>query len=50
MEEFVKDDPEEMKISSDASWLCRIFQQNKLSVQEKQKIIRDMTSTHKGKK
>ena len=49
MEEPIKNDPKEMKISSDASWLCRIFQKNKLTVQEKQQMIREMTADHRKK-
>lgn len=50
MEDFQINDPEEMKISSESSWLCRLFQQHGLKIDEKQKIIRNLVNDHKQKR
>ena len=47
---FLKDDPIEMEKSKVASWLCKIFQQNKLTVTEKQDVIRAMIAEYEKKK
>lgn len=47
--ECIKNDPEEMKIAREASWLCNLFQKNNMTVEEKQKIIRKVTREHKRK-
>jgi hypothetical protein len=51
MEEIVKpNDPAEMKIARECSWLCRLFQKNKLAAKEKQKVIRDCIKDFKRKR
>jgi hypothetical protein len=50
VEETLKNDPQEMKIARDGSWLCKVFQSNSLDVKEKQYIIRDMIKQFKIKK
>lgn len=49
-EECIKNDPSEMKIASDASWICELFQSYSLSVEEKQHIIKEMTRQFKIKR
>lgn len=46
-EQCMVNDPEEMKISSEASWLCELFQTNSLSVEEKQKVIKSLIKDYK---
>lgn len=48
--EFMKDDPDEMKIAREASWLCNLFQEYNLNFKQKQKIIRSLIIEHKQKK
>ena len=46
----MKDDPDEMKIAREASWLCNLFQEYNLNFKQKQKIIRSLIIEHKQKK
>jgi len=50
VEETLKNDPAEMKISSEASWLCRFFQSHGLTVADKQYLIKDMIKQLKIKR
>lgn len=40
-------DPSEMRLARDYSWICKLFQENNLKLREKQKIIREMISDFK---
>jgi hypothetical protein len=41
--EIQKNHPDEMKKARKASWLCDIFQENKLTVEDKQHVIKLLT-------
>lgn len=45
-----KNDPDEMKIAREASFLCEIFQKHKLNADEKKMIIRELIQDFKKKK
>jgi hypothetical protein len=47
---WLKDDPEEMKKAREASWLCTLFQEAKLPVEAKAKIIRELIAEFKQRK
>lgn len=40
-------DEEEMQVAREGSWLCEIFQDHKLTIHEKQKIIRALVADHR---
>lgn len=44
-----KNDPDEMKIAREASFLCELFQEHKFDVDEKKMIIKDLIREHKKK-
>jgi serine/threonine-protein kinase RIO1 len=43
----MKNDPSEMKLARDSSWLCEIFQGNNMTVEDKQNVIRSLKREHK---
>ena len=46
-DETLVNDPGEMRQARDASWLCKLFQELKMSVKDKQDAIRILTEDHK---
>lgn len=48
--EFQINDPDEMKIAAEGSFLCELFQKYKLTKYEKQKIIQSLIKDFKKMK
>jgi hypothetical protein len=47
--ECKKNDPEEMAVARDASWLCAFFQEHKFSAKEKKEFITSLLEDFKNK-
>ncbi len=42
IEQYIINHHEEMEKVRNASWLCRLFQENALNAEEKQNVLRDL--------
>ena len=45
--EVIKLDPRNMQVARESSWMCELFQELKLNVQDKQDMIRSLTDDYK---
>ena len=49
-DEYLINDPDEMKLAANSSWLCKLFQSHFLTAKEKQVVIKSLIQDFKQRK